>query len=132
MKIKKKYKMKTKQNKIDYKTITNPKTNEILNLGYHVLERLKEKNNLTYEMLVDIVKGFKQHYGHSMCNVSSVINKKRLQNPPWYNYLYSIRHDICLMYDSKTKYVITMFHLDTHYYNDCNSGKWYQPVKKKW
>jgi hypothetical protein len=124
--------MKTTQKKINYKTITNPKTNEILIVGYHVLERLKEKNNITYEILIDIIKGFKHQYGYSMCNNSSVINKKRLHNPPSYNYLYSLGHNLCLMYDSKTKYVITMFHLDTHYYNDSNSGKWYQPIKKKW
>lgn len=121
-----------KRTEIDYKTITNPKTNETLIVGPHVLERLKEKNKITYELLVDIVKGFKLQYGHSMCNTSSVINKKRLNNPPSYNYLYSLRHDLCLMYDSKTKFIITMFHLNTHYYNDYTSGKWYQPIKKKW
>lgn len=120
--------MKTKY----YKTIINPKTKEKLKLSYHILKQIKVKNKLTYEMLIEVVKGFNHHYGTRKCNNSTVINKKITHNPYWYNYLYSIKHNLSLLYDSRTKVVITMFHLNTDYYCDYSSKKWYCPIKKKW
>lgn len=120
-----------KQNE-NWKTIVNPKTKEILKCGYHLLEQLNVKNQyhngIDYETLTKIVSGFKLNYGYQKCNTSSIINKKRLHNPIHYNYLYSHNHNLCLIYDSITKVVITLFHLDTSYYTDSISRKWYVPT----
>ena len=116
-----------KQNQ-NWKTIVNPKTNEILKCTNHFLQQLNDKSGIDYETLSKIVGGFKLHYGKNHCNNSSIINKKRLHNPIHYNYLYSHKHNLCLLYDSVSKVIITLFHLDTTYYNDSISRKWYNPI----
>ena len=89
------------------------------NLKYseHFLERLKERYDMNFYDLFQIIRSFVYHNGNKYCKDSLVINSK-VSNGRYTNtdYLYSRRHDMILVFDRVNKTLITVEKYDTDYY----------------